>query len=195
MDIKTKKIKKRIVIALGGNAILDTESSGTYEDQIQRIRQTIQGLGDILQNPHNEIIITHGNGPQIGSLLIQNVHSTDVVPAMPMLLCSAMTEGSMGFLLTGEIRNALNTSLVKKSVVSIITTVEVDSKDASFKNLTKPIGPFYTKEESEALTKKLACTYKEDSGRGYRRVVPSPTPKRILEIDTICDILSTAYLL
>lgn len=179
--------KKRTVVALGGNAILSDDPS----ERAQRIaiRSTCEKLIK-LTSEGNELIISHGNGPQVGNLLLQQeVANDEKNPAMPLDTCVAMTQGSIGYWMQNEMSNALYEKGIKRQVVSIITQVSVDEKDEAFKNPAKPIGPFLTKEEAEIASKSDSCIYKEDSGRGYRKVVPSPKPIGIVEYESIIKLI------
>ncbi|HGZ6379058.1 TPA: carbamate kinase [Staphylococcus aureus] len=182
-------MKEKIVIALGGNAIQTKEA--TAEAQQTAIRRAMQNLKPLFDSPAR-IVISHGNGPQIGSLLIQQAKSnSDTTPAMPLDTCGAMSQGMIGYWLETEINRILTEMNSDRTVGTIVTRVEVDKDDPRFNNPTKPIGPFYTKEEVEELQKEQPdSVFKEDAGRGYRKVVASPPPQSILEhqlIRTLAD--------
>lgn len=182
-------MKEKIVIALGGNAIQTKEA--TAEAQQTAIRRAMQNLKPLFDSPAR-IVISHGNGPQIGSLLIQQAKSnSDTTPAMPLDTCGAMSQGMIGYWLETEINRILTEMNSDRAVGTIVTRVEVDKDDPRFDNPTKPIGPFYTKEEVEKLQKEQPdSVFKEDAGRGYRKVVASPLPLSILEhqlIRTLAD--------
>ncbi|HCU0688664.1 TPA: carbamate kinase [Staphylococcus aureus] len=182
-------MKEKIVIALGGNAIQTKEA--TAEAQQTAIRRAMQNLKPLFDSPAR-IVISHGNGPQIGGLLIQQAKSnSDTTPAMPLDTCGAMSQGMIGYWLETEINRILTEMNSDRTVGTIVTRVEVDKDDPRFDNPTKPIGPFYTKEEVEELQKEQpGSVFKEDAGRGYRKVVASPLPKSILEhqlIRTLAD--------
>ena len=182
-------MKEKIVIALGGNAIQTKEA--TAEAQQTAIRRAMQNLKPLFDSPAR-IVISHGNGPQIGGLLIQQAKSnSDTTPAMPLDTCGAMSQGMIGYWLETEINRILTEMNSDRTVGTIVTRVEVDKDDPRFDNPTKPIGPFYTKEEVEELQKEQpGSVFKEDAGRGYRKVVVSPLPQSILEhqlIRTLAD--------
>lgn len=182
-------MKEKIVIALGGNAIQTKEA--TAEAQQTAIRRAMQNLKPLFDSPAR-IVISHGNGPQIGGLLIQQAKSnSDTTPAMPLDTCGAMSQGMIGYWLETEINRILTEMNSDRTVGTIVTRVEVDKDDPRFDNPTKPIGPFYTKEEVEELQKEQpGSVFKEDAGRGYRKVVASPLPHSILEhqlIRTLAD--------
>ncbi|WP_066893552.1 carbamate kinase [Clostridium nigeriense] len=179
--------KKRIVVALGGNAILTDNPS--EKGQRTAIKSTCEKLINLIEEG-NELIISHGNGPQVGNLLLQQEAINDEKnPAMPLDTCVAMTQGSIGYWMQNEMSNALYKRGIKRQAVSLITQVSVDENDDAFKNPTKPIGPFLSKEEAEAAREKDNCVYVEDSGRGYRKVVPSPKPMGIVEYESIIKLL------
>ena len=179
---------KKIVVALGGNALQDVDSPATAEAQLRTIEGSIKYLVDIMEEGYN-LIITHGNGPQIGRIVVQNEFADRITPGMPFDVCGAMSQGMIGYHLQQALGHELRVRGIKKSVATIITQVVVDKEDQAFKNATKPIGPFYTKEEAETLKIEKGYKIVEDSGRGYRRVVASPEPKRIVEIEMIKNLI------
>lgn len=180
--------KRKIVVALGGNAILSSDPSA--KAQQKALEETAQHLVKLIKNG-DELIITHGNGPQVGNLLLQNLAAdSEKNPAFPLDSLVAMTEGSIGFWLQNALQDALVDEGIDKDVVSLVTQVLVDKKDPAFDNLTKPIGPFYTEEEAKAEAERTGATFKEDAGRGWRKVVASPKPIGIKEISTIKTLLN-----
>lgn len=174
----------KVVIALGGNALEDKSLPSTAEAQLEVVKRTSEYIAEISCRGY-EIAIVHGNGPQVGRILLASETAKDVTPPMPFDVCGAMSQGYIGY----HIQQGLKFALSKRNrilpVVSIITQMVVDKDDAAFNNPTKPIGLFYTEEEAKKLEIEKGYTVKEDAGRGWRRVVPSPIPKRIVEIDTI----------
>jgi len=180
----------RVVIALGGNALEDKSLPSTAESQLKVVKKTSEYLAEISCEGY-EIAIVHGNGPQVGRILLATEAAKDITPAMPFDVCGAMSQGYIGY----HIQQGLKLSLAKRNrilpVVSVITQVVVDKNDKAFQNPTKPIGPFYTEEEAKKLSAEKGYTVKEDSGRGWRRVVPSPMPMRIVEIGTIKTLWNT----
>ncbi|GEN55604.1 carbamate kinase [Halolactibacillus alkaliphilus] len=177
---------KKIIVALGGNAILSDDP--TAEAQIAAIRQTCDRLVDLVEH-NNQLIISHGNGPQVGNLLLQQqLANSEKNPALPLDACVAMTEGSIGYWMQNEMSSILKKRHIDKSVVSLITRVEVDKDDVAFEYPTKPIGPFLTEVEV-AEAREDGGKYIEDSGRGYRKVVPSPKPVGIVECDTVKQLI------
>lgn len=171
----------KLVLALGGNAL-----GNSPEEQLELVKGTAKAIVDLAQQGH-QVIIGHGNGPQVGMInsAFEYAKSGDKSPLMPFPECGAMSQGYIGYHLSQAIGNELSRRNVKKNVSCIVTQVEVDESDKGFTNPTKPIGSFMTKEQAEQMAKETGYTFVEDSGRGYRRVVASPTPKGIVELDTI----------
>ena len=180
---------RKIVVALGGNAILSSDPSA--KAQKAALVDTAKHLVKLIKNG-DELIITHGNGPQVGNLLLQNLAAdSEKNPAFPLDSLAAMTEGSIGFWLQNALENELAKEGIDKEVASLVTQVIVDKEDPAFQNLTKPIGPFYTEEEAKLESEKTGATFKEDAGRGWRKVVASPKPIGIKEIGTIRTLLQS----
>ncbi|MDT0674858.1 carbamate kinase [Staphylococcus chromogenes] len=179
---------KTMVIALGGNAIQTKEA--TANSQQAAIRQTLEKFKPLFQSD-TSIVMSHGNGPQIGNVLIQQAEAnSSQTPAMPLDVCDAMTQGMIGYWLETETNRVLKKINSHKQVGTVITRVEVDPDDPRLSHPTKPIGPFYTKEDAQRLQEKEPnSTYKEDAGRGFRKVVPSPLPVSILEHEMIKTLL------
>lgn len=175
---------KRVVIALGGNALQESGAPATSDAQLAVVRKTSEYIAEISEKGY-EIAIAHGNGPQVGRILLASETASDVTPAMPFDVCGAMSQGYIGY----HIQQALKYELKKKNkdipVVTIVTQVVVDKNDPAFVNLTKPIGPFYTEEEANVIADEKGYVMKEDAGRGWRRVVASPKPIKIVEIDSV----------
>ena len=185
-------MKDTIVIALGGNAIIREGQKGTIKEQYENIEESCAYIADLVEDGYN-IIITHGNGPQIGNLLLQNEAAKDIVPTAPLDVCVAETQGQLGFMIKKSLINTLRKRKIDKSVLCLLNQIVVDAKDPAFKNPTKPIGPFYTKEEAEELAKIKGYDMVEDSGRGYRRVVASPMPVDIIEKATIKQLAEEGH--
>ncbi len=176
----------RMVIALGGNAIKKAKERGTAEEQLRNVKETCEYIWEQFED--HEIVLTHGNGPQVGSILIQQESGEPYVPGMPLDICVAESQGLIGYMIQQSLRNTLEAHGIQREVVTVITQVFVDEKDPAFQNPTKPVGPFYTYERAEKLRKE-GITIVEDAGRGYRRVVPSPDPKQVLEAEVIKSLL------
>src|SRR5689334_12340495 len=183
--------RKLAVVAFGGNAMLRPEDRGTQEEQIGRAKQAARWLAEIVRKGY-KLIVVHGNGPQVGNILIQAEEASTKIPPQSLDVCVAQTEGSMGFLLQQAMRNRLEAIGVGTEVATILTEVEVDPNDPGFKKPSKPIGPFFTRYRAEALERDLGWTMREDAGRGWRHVVPSPKPLHILNIRTVEKILDVA---
>lgn len=178
-------MKKKIVVALGGNAILSTDASA--EAQERALAETAEKLA-VLVEQGNELIISHGNGPQVGNLLLQQAAAdSEKNPAMPLDTCVAMTQGSIGYWMQKAMRQALKDRGISKDVATVLTEVVVDVNDPAFENPTKPVGPFFTEEEVRSLSSE--AVYKEDSGRGWRKVVPSPKPVNITEAPIVEQLI------
>jgi len=182
---------KLAVVAFGGNALLRPEDRGTQEEQIARARQAARWLAEIVRLGY-KLIVVHGNGPQVGNILVQAEEASTKIPPQSLDVCVAQTEGSIGFMLQQAIRNRLESIGLGGEVATVLTEVEVDAHDPAFKRPTKPIGPFFTRYRAEALERDLGWTMREDAGRGWRHVVPSPRPLRILNVNTIAHMLDTA---
>ena len=176
----------RMVIALGGNAIKKATEKGTAEEQFKNVRETCTYIGELVKD--HEIVITHGNGPQVGTILIQQEAGEPYVPAMPMDICVAESQGLIGYMIQQSLRNTLETKKIQKEIVTMITQVLVDESDTAFQNPTKPVGPFYSQERAERMRKE-GISVMEDAGRGYRRAVPSPNPERVLEAEVVKSLL------
>ncbi len=176
---------KTAVVAIGGNALLRAGEEPTIENQIKNVRETAKYLAQMVKMGY-DIVITHGNGPQVGNLLLQNEISKETVPPMPMDVCVAESQGQIGYLLQQMLTNQLRFIGIEREVAPIITRVLVREDDPAFKNPTKPIGPYYSKDEAERLMEENGWQMKFDEARGgYRRVVPSPEPIDIVEKKSI----------
>ena len=182
---------KLAVVAFGGNALLRPEDRGTQEEQIARAKQAARWLAEIVRHGYR-LIVVHGNGPQVGNILIQAEEASTKIPHQSLDVAVAQTEGSIGFMLQQAIRNRLESIGAGGEVATILTEVEVDPSDPAFKRPTKPIGPFFTRYRAETLERDHGWTMREDAGRGWRKVVPSPRPLRILNVRTIARMLESA---
>ncbi len=180
----------KIVVALGGNAL-----GNTVEEQKEKTRIAAKAVVDLIEDG-NEVVLVHGNGPQVGQIRIafEEGHKNGISPFMPFAECTALSEGYIGYHLQQSIGIELLKRDIKKPVVSLITQVVVDKNDEAFINPTKPVGGYYTKEEADELMSKTDDKYVEDAGRGYRRVVPSPKPLDIYEKDTLKTLVDTKNL-
>ena len=177
-------MRKKIVVALGGNAL-----GNTPEEQLRLVKQTAKYIVELADA--YDVVVTHGNGPQVGmiNLAMEVSHEEVNSPQVPFAECGAMSQGYIGYHLQQSIQEELVKKNMRKNCVTVITQVVVDKKDKAFINPTKPIGTFYTKEEAEKMELERGYVFKEDAGRGYRRVVPSPQPQAIVESKTIKMLL------
>ena len=174
----------KIVVALGGNA-LSKDGKATAADQLAVANETASELVKLITAGHT-LAIVHGNGPQIGNIILhEEAINTEKTPTMPVDVAGAMSQGQIGYWLQNALRNQLEQLKIKKPIASIVTQVLVSKDDPAFKNPSKPIGPFYTEEQAKKLAKTRGITVKEDAGRGWRKVVPSPMPLSIIESDLI----------
>ena len=180
--------KEIIVLALGGNAIIQPGQRGTDKEQIENVFKTCVQIASMISKGY-KVVITHGNGPQVGNILIQNRAGSEMVPAMPLDLCGAESQGLIGYMMQQQLTNILADMGLKIPVVTIVTQMVVDNNDPAFDNPTKPIGPFYSKEYAENAMRNKGERWIEDANRGWRRVVPSPEPIGIVEIDPILRLI------
>jgi carbamate kinase len=185
---------KKVVIALGGNAIQEAGKPATAETQLNACRQTAVSIVDILESGY-EVVVAHGNGPQVGNIVLQNeaAHS-DKTPAMPFDVCGAMSQGEIGYWLQQSIGDELRKRGRDIPVCTVVTQVTVDREDSAFKNPTKPIGPFYTEEAARKIADEKGYVMKEDAGRGWRRVVASPMPVDVVEKEAIKKLVESGIL-
>jgi carbamate kinase len=165
---------------MGGHAFIQKGERGTIEDHERNADNIGRLLMSLVERDYN-LVITHGNGPQVGSLLLQNEMCGDEVPSLPMDVLVAQTEGSLGYILQQSMLNHLREKNVRRYIVTVVTQVLVDENDPAFEKPTKPIGPFLTEEEALGRKEKLGWVVKEDAGRGWRRLVPSPMPDRVVQ--------------
>lgn len=178
-----------IVVALGGNALTQAGQAGTYREMCDNARVMASSIVALVEAGW-KVVVTHGNGPQVGSLAVQQIAAAGQVPAQPLFSLVAMTQGQLGSLLTLALQEKLHAA----KVITVLTHVVVDVEDAAFSAPAKPIGPFYEQAEAARITNDLGWTMVEDSGRGYRRVVASPQPLGILEADAICALAHSGSL-
>ena len=175
---------ERLVIALGGNALQSKDTPPTAEAQLEVVRQTAARIAEISRRGY-EMAIVHGNGPQVGRILLAGETAREVVPPMPFDVCGAMSQGYIGYHIQQALKYALAARNRNYPVVALTTQVVVDRNDPAFQNPTKPIGGFYAPEEARQLEREKGYVLREDAGRGWRRVVPSPLPRRIVEIGAV----------
>ena len=184
----------KIVVALGGNA-LQKNGELTAKVQEEVAKETVQKLIPLIKDGH-ELVIVHGNGPQVGNLILhEEAGNSPSTPAMPLHVSVGMTQGMIGYWIQKALKEELSKNGILKNATTIITQVEVSKNDQAFKDPTKPIGPFYSEEEAQKVATEKGYAVKEDSGRGWRRVVPSPKPIHILESDAIIDFMKTGAII
>ena len=177
---------KELVIALGGNAL-----GKTAEEQLDLVKHTAKTIVDLVEEGYN-VIVGHGNGPQVGMINLAMEFAANNganTPLMPFAECGAMSQGYIGYHLQQSIRTELISRGIRKNVATVVTQVVVDENDEAFKNLSKPVGMFYSKEEAEKIAAEKGFTFVEDAGRGYRRVVASPQPQKIVELETVKQLV------
>ena len=184
---------KKVVIAIGGNSLIKDKQHQTVEDQYQAAYETSVHIAGLIKKGYN-VVVTHGNGPQVGFILLRSELSKNVLHEVPLDFCGADTQGSIGYTIQQTLGNNLKKMGLDKKVVTVVTQVLVDKNDPSFQNPSKPIGPFYNKEEALKLQQERGWDIKEDAGRGYRRVVPSPIPKQIIEEDAIKCLVDQGFI-
>ena len=179
-------MKKKAVVALGGNALIKEDQEGTIYEQFENTRNISKSIVKMIKDGW-DVVITHGNGPQVGSILLQNDLAKDVTPSMPLGICVAESEGLIGYMIQQCLSNALKKADVEKPVVALITQVLVDEDEPSFSNPTKPVGPYYDEEEAIELLKEGYQIMRQPDG--WRIIVPSPDPKSIVEGNIIKKML------
>lgn len=185
----------RYVIALGGNAIIPVGQEGTYEQQEAITKATMEQVACLARDGH-QVVMTHGNGPVVGNIVLRcdagmAVHG---IPPMPMYVCGADSQGGLGFMLQQSLQNALTEIGLKAPVATVVTQVLVDREDPAFENPGKPIGPFYDEEQARLLREENGWTVVEDAGRGWRRVVPSPLPCEVIEWEAIRTLVDAGVM-
>lgn len=186
-------MKKTVIVAIGGNAIIQEGQIGTIEEQFENVKISCEPIIDLIEEGHN-VVLTHGNGPQVGNVLLKVEAAKDIVAPNTLDVCGAETQGSLGYIIQQSLINRIKERNIKKNVATIITQVVVDKDDKAFTNPTKPIGPFYSKSRADELKKEEGLVLVEDSGRGFRRVVPSPKPLEIIEKATISKLLENDFI-
>ncbi|PNR95744.1 carbamate kinase [Petrotoga sp. 9PWA.NaAc.5.4] len=172
------------MVAIGGNALNKSKESPTVENMLKNLEFTSKCLVELVKKDY-KLVITHGNGPQVGNILLQQEAAKDIVPPFPLDVNGAMTQGYIGYMIVQSLKNVLIKENINKEVSCIVTQVLVSKNDPAFMNPSKPIGPFYYEKDVEYLIKEKGWDMIEDAGRGWRRVVPSPQPLDIVEINSI----------
>ena len=186
----TEKRRPVAVIAFGGNALLRPQDHGTQEEQFTLAWKATRWLVEIIHRGF-ELVIVHGNGPQVGNIMIQVEEAITKIPPQSLDVCVAQTEGSMGFMLENQLRNRLNEEQLAKPVVTVLSEVEVARDDPAFDNPSKPVGPYFTAYRANLLMQEEGWKMVEDAGRGWRKVVASPPPRRVLDIDAVKQLVAS----
>lgn len=186
-------MRKRVVVALGGNAILQRGQLGTAAEQMENVKMTAEQVVKMIEAGY-EVILTHGNGPQVGTILIQNELGARQVPPMPMDICGAESQGFIGYLFCQALANKFGQKKnLSSRPICLVTQVRVDREDPAFLHPTKPVGPFFTEDEARRRMSERKETWIEDAGRGWRRVVPSPDPKEIIEKEAVSALVEKGF--
>ncbi|HHT07596.1 MAG TPA: carbamate kinase [Clostridiales bacterium] len=181
-----------VVVALGGNALQQGKGPADADSQLQVVRQTAAQLVEILKAGH-QLAVVHGNGPQVGRIVLQNEAAANITPPMPFDVCGAMSQGMIGYHIQQALGECMAEAGLPGQPVTLVSQVLVDAGDPAFTNPTKPIGPFYTEEEAQAIAQEKGYTMKEDAGRGWRRVVASPQPLAIVELPQVKTLLDAGF--
>jgi carbamate kinase len=183
------------VVSVGGNSLIKEGQTGTLPEQFENARETSKEIAKIIADGWR-VAITHGNGPQVGNLLLRSdlAKRFGNMPIIPLDICGADTQGAIGYMLQQGLKNELDRLGIQRPVISVVTQVLVDKDDSAFGNPTKPIGPFFSKEKAEEYRSREGWAIMEDSKRGYRRVVPSPKPRKIIELDSIKTLVELGYI-
>lgn len=184
---------KKIVIALGGNALQEAGKPATAQAQLEVVEKTSEYIADIIEAGYN-VVLAHGNGPQVGRIVIQNEYASSQTPAMPFDVCGAMSQGMIGYHMQQGLSKVLRKRGNNTCVATVVTQVVVDKNDPKFLAPSKPIGPFYSEEEAKKLAAEKGYSMKEDAGRGWRRVVASPMPVEIIELDAVKCLVDNGFI-
>ncbi len=186
-------MRKTAVVAIGGNSLIKDRDHQTVPDQFEATRETCVHIASMIEQGWN-VVITHGNGPQVGFILLRSELASHVLHTVPLDSCGADTQGALGYMIQQGLYNEFEKRNIRKQAVTVVTQVLVDSSDPSFQNPTKPIGHFFDKEKARKFRDELGWNVVEDAGRGWRRVVPSPKPLRIIEIDAIRALFNQGFI-
>jgi carbamate kinase len=192
-DFSNQLMSKPLLIAIGGNSLIRAGQSGSVKEQMENASVTCRHVAKLVEQGH-KIVITHGNGPQVGAQLIRSEMASQQVYQLPLDSCDASTQGELGYVLQNAMRTALHVLRIKMPVITILTQVVVDELDPAIANPSKPVGPFYSKEVAEKKKNELGWKIIEDAARGYRRIVPSPYPLEIVELGAIKYCLSEGFI-
>ena len=183
---------KTAVVAIGGNSLVKDKDHRTVPDQFESTRETCAHIAGMIEQGW-DVVITHGNGPQVGFILLRSEMASDVLHTVPLDSCGADTQGAIGYMIQQSLYNEFKKRGIKKQAATAVTQVVVGKDDPAFQNPSKPIGPFYDEEEAKELGAERGWVVKDDAGRGWRRVVPSPIPLEIVERDAIKTLLDAGF--
>ncbi len=181
-------MKPVTIIAIGGNSLIRSKDRSSFADQLATTAETCRHIADIVASGH-EVVVTHGNGPQVGFILIRSHLARNRLPEIPLDACNAQTQAEIGYMIQQSLDNEFRQRGIAKPVVTLVTQVVVDAADPAFENPSKPVGPFYTKGEAAKLERELGWVLREDAGRGFRRLVPSPRPVDVVERPEVESLL------
>lgn len=183
---------KVAVIAIGGNSLIKDKDHQTVPDQFETTRQTCVHIAGMIEKGW-DVVITHGNGPQVGFILLRSELASNVLHTVPLDSCGADTQGAIGYMIQQSLYNEFKKRKIDKQATTVVTQVVVDKNDIAFKNPTKPIGPFYNEKKAKEYSNERNWSIMEDAGRGWRRVVPSPIPLEIVERDAIKSLINKGF--
>jgi carbamate kinase len=183
-------MKPVTVIAIGGNSLIRSKDKSSFADQLRTTAETCRHIADIVEAGH-DVVVTHGNGPQVGFILIRSHLARNRLPEVPLDACNAQTQAEVGYMIQQSLDNEFESRGIAKPVVTVVTQVVVDAADPAFQHPSKPVGPFYTKGEAAKLERDLGWVLREDAGRGFRRLVPSPRPIDVVEKPEVESLLGS----
>ena len=186
-------MSKLAVVAIGGNSLIKDEAHKSVPDQFAAVRETAVHIADMIDQGWN-VVITHGNGPQVGFILLRSEYARNVIHTVPLDSCGADTQGAIGYMIQQALHNEFSRRRIQRQCVTVVTQVLVDKDDPAMHNPSKPIGSFYKEEEARAKMEREGWTMVEDAGRGWRRVVPSPIPKEIIEREAIDTLIKSGFI-
>lgn len=183
-------VKPVTVLAIGGNSLIRSKDRSSFADQLATTAETCRHIADLVE-AGNGVVVTHGNGPQVGFILIRSHLARNRLPEVPLDACNAQTQAEIGYMIQQSLDNQFKQRGIAKPVVTVVTQVVVDSADSAFQHPSKPVGPFYTKGEAARLERELGWVLREDAGRGFRRLVPSPRPVEVVEKPEVQSLLQS----
>ncbi|MGZ3383225.1 MAG: carbamate kinase, partial [Isosphaeraceae bacterium] len=190
---RVKRTMKTMLIAVGGNSLIRAGEKGTVNEQLANARRTAAAIIGLIRRDYR-LVVTHGNGPQVGAALLRSESASNQVPGHTLDVCGAATQGEIGYLLSQALNDELSAAGLRVPVVSVVTQTVVSQDDPAMQHPTKPVGPFYSRDDAEERKRLLGWQIVEDAARGYRRVVPSPEPIEIVELEVIRDLVNNGVL-